>query len=298
MTIKHFIKLVSTPQQRIQYKRFKRHLKALVFKKSKTNLEELKDVLLYEFGLKAGDRIIVSSSFGNLNGNYTPKDVVELLMEIVTPKGTIMMPYYPPTNSTIWAKENQVFDMVKTKSGTGVLTNVFSKMPGVIKTLHPTKAVCVWGKDAEELSLNHDKSTTPFYWDSPYGRLLIKGSKSLGLGLKNIPIFHTFEDVLANPYSFHYQSKKYKLKLIKEDKSEVEIETYVHDDKILDKCPAAGDYVASLHPKSFKKLKFGTAFLFTVDNNELFETVKEACLHDNARYHGLPINLNTTIPHS
>lgn len=282
--IKHIIKSITSPQQRIAVKRFKRHVKAFFKRNQKTTLEELQDILVNDLGLKAGDRIIVSSSFGNLNADYSPKDVVKLLMSIVTEEGIIMMPYYPPTNSTIWAKENKTFDMTETKSGTGVITNVFSKMEGVIKSVHPTKAVCVWGKNADIIAEGHENSTTPFYWDSPYGKFLKMGCKSLGLGLKNIPIFHTFEDVLSNPITFHYQPEKYRLKLIKEDKSEIEVETFVHSDLVLDKCKPAGDYVASLKAKSFKKIKFGTAFLYSVDNTDLFEQVKIAYANGNARY--------------
>lgn len=282
--IKHYIKTLTTPQQRNAVKRLKRKIKAFFKGGKKTSLEELREVLTEELELKAGDRIIVASSFGNLNAAYSPEDVVRLLMEIVTKEGTIMMPYYPPTNSTIWAKEGRVFDMNETKSGMGIITNVFSKMPGVVKSVHPTKAVCVWGKDAAAIAEGHENSTTPFYWDSPYGKFLKKGCKSIGLGLKNIPIFHTFEDVLSNPISFHYQKEKYHLKLIKKDRNEIKVETYVHSDEVLDRCKPAGDYVASLKAKTFKKVKFGTAFLYSVDNSDLFELVKVAYANGNARY--------------
>ena len=79
---------------------------------------------------------------------------------------------------------------------------------------HPTKAVCAWGNGAQEIVSSHDNATTPFYWDSPYGRLLKKHSKSLGIGLKNIPIFHSFEDILTDPIDFYYQKEKFKLELI------------------------------------------------------------------------------------
>ncbi len=111
INIKHLLKKFSSPQQRAALKRWKRHIKAILKGGKKTTLDELREVLVDDLGLKAGDRIIVTSSFGNLNANYTPKDVVELLMSIVTEEGTIMMPYYPPFNSTIWAKENNVFYM-------------------------------------------------------------------------------------------------------------------------------------------------------------------------------------------
>lgn len=284
MSIKHLLKSLTSPQQRVAFKRWKRHIKAFFKGGKKTTLEDLKDVLIGDLGIKAGDRIVVASSFGNLNADYSPKDVVELLMKIVTKEGGIMMPYYPPTNSTIWAKEGSVFDMEETKSGMGVITNVFSKMPGVVKSIHPTKAVCVWGKDAEQIAKGHEVSTTPYYWDSPYGKYLKLGSKSLGLGLEKIPMEHAMEDILSDPCFFYYQQEKYNLKLVKKNGTIIEVNTYIHDDVILDKCMSPGDYTASLKAKSYKKENFGLAFLYVIDNSDLFEEMKKAFAQGYTRY--------------
>ncbi len=284
MNIKHLIKLITTPQQRLVVKRCKRHIKAFFKGGRKTSIEELRKVLVDELGLKVGDRIIVTSGFGNLNADYTPQDVVNLLMAIVTEEGNIMMPYYPPINSTVWAKEGNVFDMTKTKSGMGIITNVFSKMPGVVMSIHPTKAVCVWGKDAASIAEGHEKSTTPYYWDSPYGKFLNMESKSLGLGVKNIPIVHAMEDILSEPYSFYYQNKKYALKVIQDNGEELLVNTLVHDEKILDKCLAPGDYAISLESKSYIRKEFGLAWLYVVDNNDLFGDMKMAFKKGYTRY--------------
>ena len=267
MFIKHFIKSITSSKQRNRIRKFRRDIKKRLFPKSKTSLAELKNILVQDFGLKKGDNIIVASSFGNLNANYSPQDVIQLLQSIVTEEGSIMMPYYPPINSTEWVKTSNIFDMERTKSGMGILTNIFSKMPGVVKSIHPIKAVCVWGKNAKEIISNHENSTTPFYWDSPYGKYLKIHSKSLGLGLKNIPIFHAFEDILSKPYDTYYQKEKYTL-FVKNGNNAFPIKTYVHDNDILDRCISAGDYVASLKCKSYKKINFGYTFLYVIDNDD------------------------------
>lgn len=282
MFIKHFIKSITSSKQRNRIRKFRRDIKKRLFPKSKTSLAELKNILVQDFGLKKGDNIIVTSSFGNLNANYSPQDVIKLLQSIVTEEGSIMMPYYPPINSTEWAKSNNIFDMKLTKSGMGILTNIFSKMPGVVKSIHPIKAVCVWGKNANEIISNHENSTTPFYWDSPYGKYLKIHSKSLGLGLKNIPIFHTFEDVLSESYDFYYQKKKYTL-FIKNGNNTFSIKTYVHDNDILDRCISAGDYVASLKCKSYKKINFGYTFLYVIDNDDLYQRLQTEFKNGNTR---------------
>ena len=282
--LKSFLKHITSSSLRRKIKRENRHLKQVFSKEKRNSLEDFRELLVNTLGIKKGDWLLVSSSFGNLNADFTPQEAIEMLQSIVTEEGLIMMPYYPPVNSTEWAESGQVFDMIETKSGMGVLTNVFSKMPNVYKSIHPTKAVCCWGSVGKDLKLEqHFNSTTPFYWDSPYGMLLKHNSKSLCLGLKNIPIFHSFEDIFSNNYSDYYYPEKKRLKVRLADKTELEVETYVHNPAIIDRCKPAGDYVKDIKPKSYLRIPFGLKYAVAVDNKDLFETVKENFLKGNSR---------------
>lgn len=293
MVLKSFIKSVTTSKQRVALKRFKRHAFEIFLKKNKTSLEDIKKILIDNLGIKKNDKIIVASSFGNLNADFSPADIIHLLQSIVSEEGCIMMPYYPPINSNEWAKGNYIFDMSKTKSGMGILTNVFARMPDVYMSVHPTKAVCIWGKDAENIVHGHSISETPFYWDSPYGKF-IKGSKSLGLGLKNIPIFHTLEDVLSVDKFYYYYKEKKKLSVIDKCGKRMEVETYIHNSELLSECVSAGDYVASLHCKTYKRLKLGYGILYIIDNDDLFQSVKYEFSIGNTRLKKHENNLSNT----
>ncbi|MBP5687593.1 MAG: AAC(3) family N-acetyltransferase [Muribaculaceae bacterium] len=273
--LKSLLKHLSSSNQRKALRRYKRHFLNKVRPRRKISLKEMRSIIVDELGIEKGDRIIVSSSFGNVNASFSPQEMIDLLMNIIGDKGVIMMPYYPPINSTEWAARHEVFDMRNTKSGMGVLTNVFSKMPGVYMSKHPTKAVCVWGKDAKEIAAGHDKATTPFYWDSPYGRLLKQPSKSLGIGLKNIPIFHSFEDILTDPIDFYYQKDKYKLDLIDKEGTPTVVETYIHDDKVLNHCMTAGDYVRDLKCSTYRRMSVGYKIMYVIDNDDLFDECRK-----------------------
>lgn len=283
--LKIFLKKIIPSQKRGNLKKVKRHFISFLNNSNnkKTTLKELEEALRNELGLKIGDRIIVASSFGYLNAGFSPAEAVKLLMDIVTEEGTIMMPYYPPQNSDEWAKEGHIFDMVNTKSGMGVITNVFSQMPNVLKSMHPTKAVCVWGKNAKEIVEGHELAETPFYWDSPYGKFLKMGCKSIGLGLKNIPIFHTFEDVLSDSKDAYYYPETFKLKVITDKQEEKMVETYIHNTEFIAKCVSAGDYVKSLKCKTYKRISFGMSFLYVIDNTDLYNRLKSDCDSGNKK---------------
>lgn len=273
MYVKKLLRMLLTSESRSLLRRWKRKFHGIG--KGTTSLEDLRRVLVDDLGVCPGDKLIVSSGFGSLGAeDYSPKDVIELLQSIVTERGLIMMPYYPPKNSFEWASSGEVFDMTKTKSGMGIVTNIFSKMEDVYMSIHPTKAVCVWGNGAQEIILGHEFSQTPFYWDSPYGKLLKMGSKSLGLGVGNIPIFHTFEDVWDAPRNLYYQEKQYDLDIILPNQEQIKVKTLVHQSYISDRLEPAAEYTRNLKAKSYRRLPFGKSFVWIADNTELSEITK------------------------
>lgn len=269
--VKHCLRTITTSSFRTSIRRFRRHLKQ-PFSGRKTTLEEFRVLLTDQLGIKKGDWLLVSSSFGNLNADFSPRQAIEMLQSIVSEEGLIMMPYYPPLNSDEWAEKSCTFDMLETKSGMGILTNVFSAMPGVRKSIHPTKAVCCWGQ--ELYGEKHFKAKTPYYWDSPYGEMLKHGSKSLCLGITNMPIIHAVEDILSAHYYDYYCPEKKRLKVRLSDGSEVVAETYIHDHKILSQCISGEEYARSLELSTYHRVSFGLKCAVVVDNQELFDVAK------------------------
>lgn len=276
INIKFFLKKIFSSNFRSKLKKLHRKLKNNLFKrnKTKTSIQEIKNFLIKKLGISSGDNLIISSSFGNLNAIFSPHELIILLQELVGNEGNLVMPFYPPGNSYEWAESGQTFDMRNTRSSMGIVTQVFSEMPNVYKSKHPTKAVVAWGKNAQEITADHENSTTPFFWDSPYGWLIKHNSKSLGLGLKNIPIFHAIEDIILNKKLSLYQEKKKRLRIIDYKNTLSEINVFVHDPFKIMKLIDAGDYVYSLNLPSYKRKKIGFTFCYIVNNQELFEVCK------------------------
>ena len=143
--VKDILKTILSPSLIREVKRDIRRVKNMLKKADKTSLSDFKEALS-QLGLQQGDKVFVTSGFANLNAaGYSPEEAIRAIMETVGQEGLIMMPYYPPVSSMDWVKSGAVFDMKNTASGMGVMTNVFSRMEGVVKSAHPTKALCVWG---------------------------------------------------------------------------------------------------------------------------------------------------------
>lgn len=272
---KKALKTIFHSKFRSKLKKYKRHVTRLMHPCPKLTIDDMKRLLTKELGLCEGDKIVVSSGFGNLNADFSPQELVSLLMEIVGDKGLIMMPFYPPISSVEWASKGMTFDMRTNKSSMGVVTNVFARMPNVYMSKHPIKAVCAWGQGAEDLVKDHDKSTTPYYWDSPYGKLVKMHSKSLALGVRNMLPMHTIEDVLTAPLGFFYQKDKYNLDVIDKNGVKTSVTTLVHDENVLNKCVSASDYIASLKCRTYKRINVGYNCICIVDNDDLYETIAQ-----------------------
>ena len=122
-------------------------------------LQELKDTLL-RLGLKPGMKLMVHSKFSSFGGvEGGPEAFCRLLMDILTPEGTLMMPSF--TFGIYEGKTyGQPFDYLNTPSDTGIVTEFFRKMPGVCRSADPCHATSVWGKDAWLYVKDHHKIPT------------------------------------------------------------------------------------------------------------------------------------------
>ena len=268
--IKSIIKNITNSHQRAYLKKIIRRLHRYFIFAGKNSLNDLELILRNDFKITEGDNIFVTSSFGNLNASFSPEDLIGLLQSIVTEKGLIMMPYYPSVNSIEWAKSNNVFDMKTTKSGMGILTNVFAEMPNVVKSIHPTKAVCIWGKNSKQIAEGHHLSLTPYSKQTPYGKLLsLPNSKSLCLGVINLPMFHAIEDLLIDIRELYYEDLVYKLRVKTMDNRIIDCNTLIHSPQKSSKLMMGGEYVKRFGEPLRIQKEFGHNKIYCIDNNKL-----------------------------
>jgi len=156
-------------------------------------------------GLGEGDTVCVHTamrSLGYIVGG--PNEIIEALMETVGPEGCIMMPSFPIRGSMAsYLDEGEVYDVRETPSRTGVLPEIFRRRTDVHRSLHPTNPLAAWGRGAEELLRDHDRSLTPFGYETPYGRLVERDrSYILMLGTHIHSLLHHLQERVEFPNLF------------------------------------------------------------------------------------------------
>lgn len=156
--------------------------------------------LLGSLGVTAGDRLLVHSSmdgFQSYDGKLT--GVIEALKRAVSERGTLLLPTQPFTGSSVdYALSADVFDVRKTPSEMGLISELFRRGRDVVRSVHPTHPVAVWGSDVEDLIRGHHLSSTPCGDGTPYlrfgdldGKILL-----LGTGIDVLTYYHGLEEDL------------------------------------------------------------------------------------------------------
>ena len=162
---------------------------------------------------------------------YTKDDLIEDLKKLrINPKGTLMvhssykaigevegradtvldalMEYMEdglltlPTHT--WRDinpSNPVFNVLVTPSHVGILTELFRKREGVLRSAHPTHSVAAYGKDAKDFTTGDERFDTPCARGSAWGKLLDREAQILliGVDLRRNTYIHGVEEWLDIP---------------------------------------------------------------------------------------------------
>ena len=180
------------------------------------NKQQLKDQL-ESMGLKGDETILIHSSMksiGEVDGGAD--SVLDAWMEYFK-DGLLLLPTH--TWKTVNA-DNPVYNPQTTPSCVGLLTNMFMKRDGVIRSLHPTHSMAGYGKNAAEYLAGEEYNNTPCTPGGCYDRLKDAGGKVLlvGVGHERNTYIHSVEEVLNVPNRLSDMPMELVIELLKEDK--------------------------------------------------------------------------------
>ena len=174
-------------KDKLKLHRFRNQLR-LRLQKSKKAHEQKKYIDTYDaaalietlrkMGVRAGDNIMLHSRYEEFY-NYTgsPVDVIEGLLHLLGPEGTLFMPSY--------GKSNLHFDVCKTPSAAGMITEFFRRKKDVVRSVCGDFSVAGYGPLAQEVTRDHINSRYGFDEHSAYYKFTqLKNAKVIVLGLE------------------------------------------------------------------------------------------------------------------
>ena len=195
---------------------------------------DFKEILSNDLRLASGDLVYVHSGMDGLNLGFPFYRILFLIQEIIGPRGTVVFPTYPNhrISSYEWLKQGNIFDIRRTPSYTGILTEFARRQRKAIRSLHPTKSVCAIGPAAKELTATHHLSPYPYDTNSPYYKLIAGGGKIVGLGATTnyVSFGYCVDDAFKDDFPVRvYTNELFEVPCINYDGEQVVVKTFAHD---------------------------------------------------------------------
>ncbi|WP_102693510.1 aminoglycoside N(3)-acetyltransferase [Rummeliibacillus pycnus] len=175
---------------------------------------------LHLLGIQEGDSIIVHSSLSQMGWIAGAEQaVVEALMHVITPNGTIVMPAQSTGNSepSYWslppvpeAWQQPVRDSIPAYNphltplrGMGKIAECFLRHSDTIRSAHPAHSFMAWGKNAKNW-MSHHPLENSFGLESPLGKMYQTSVKIMLIGVNydSCTALHLSEYLANQKYYF------------------------------------------------------------------------------------------------
>ncbi len=186
------------------YLKIKSNYRKLKFKlHRKISENEFKNILINQIGIKKGSMVFVHSSMDNLFLNFPYNKVIDILLEVVGEEGTLLFPTtHFHERAEEWVNRGEVFDVRKTPSAMGMISELARRKRNAVRSLHPTNSIVAIGKEAVALTNEHHLSVYPCGEQSPFYKLINYNALVIGLGVGtvNLSFVHTVEDVMKDKF--------------------------------------------------------------------------------------------------
>jgi aminoglycoside 3-N-acetyltransferase len=134
-----------------------------------------KDLLaaLQELGVVRGDALMLHSAFKSTHGfRGSIEQLTDLFIDAVGPHGHLLMVSLPYRSSSyVYVNKVKLFDVRKTPSMMGLVSEIFRLRPDVLRSLHPTHPVLVRGSRAQWFIEEHPDCRYPCGKGSPFDKL-------------------------------------------------------------------------------------------------------------------------------
>jgi aminoglycoside N3'-acetyltransferase len=146
--------------------------------------------------VRPGSVLMVHSSSAAVSRlGWQPHEMLDVLLSFLGPAGTLAMPSHPGLSKSAG---REIYDVRRSASTVGLLSEVFRRRKGVLRSRCPLSAASATGPEAARLVHDHALSFAPHDENSPYAKLAELDGTVLCLGcpLNRMTILHVAEDVM------------------------------------------------------------------------------------------------------
>ncbi len=187
---------------------------------------------LRSLGIHAGDSVMLHSAFGREYGYRGTADALaDVFIEAVGATGHLLMVSLPYRSASIdYLQSGRTFDVRKTPSMMGIVSELFRRRGDVLRSLHPTHPILVRGPRAAWFTAEHPNCMYPCGPNTPFDRLAEVDGKAVFF---NVPFdtytfFHYLEHLISPYLPFAlYTDEPLAVQIIDEEGRSRTVRTYV-----------------------------------------------------------------------
>lgn len=266
-------------------KKYRSYKKGIAIKLTKSDFEHL---LKYELNIKSGDMVFVHSSMRNLYVDFDKQEILNILLAIVGPQGTLAFPCWQfNIRAEDYIKQNQiVFDIKNTPSAMGKIPDELRFNVNAYRSFHPTNSIIAIGRRAEELVKGHEMDIYPCGEQSPFYKLIKFNAKILGIGVTvdSLTFVHTVEDTMKESFPIRTRNEEVHVcKCIDFDGKERDIKTLVASKAITNR-DVFGFFHKFIPSTVYRPINLHNMNFFSLKAPQVFNELKRLALDNKTIY--------------
>jgi aminoglycoside 3-N-acetyltransferase len=225
---------------------------------------------------------MVHCSLNDMQPMYAegPAELVDALVELCGPDRTLAMPAFffggRDGDAAAYYRARPRFDVRRQPSQMGLLSEVFRRRPGVVRSVHPTHSVCALGPLAEELTAGHHLAPTTFGVGTPFGVMADRRTVIAGLGaeyFRCLTQVHAAEDLLGDEYPIALRPERLEVRVTDRTGAEA---TYALPVSTVRRSPRTALLEQWLAPGELTRWRFHGVRLFTTTAARVTQALVEA----------------------
>jgi aminoglycoside 3-N-acetyltransferase len=176
---------------------------------------------LRALGVRPGDTIMVHSSFSDHHGfRGSVDDLIKVLIEAVGSEGNLMMVSLPYRSaSSDYLARVKRFDVRKTPSMMGLVSEFFRRRSDVVRSLNPSHPILARGPKADWLIADHAACVYPCGPGTPFDKLAQLDGMAvfINVSLSTFTFFHYLEHLVGPNLPFRlYEDGLYQIPVVDE----------------------------------------------------------------------------------
>ena len=143
----------------------------------------------------------------------------------------VSTPYFCSTSD--YLQKDPVFNVRKTPSRMGIISEIFRRKKGVLRSLHPTHPVLAYGKDAAWIVEGHEECVFPCGKNTPFDKFRSLNGKILffDVPFRTFTFLHYLEDMIKDSLPFPvYTEEPFTVRVIDYNGKEFDVKTYAFSD--------------------------------------------------------------------